>query len=274
MERNYVDRVRWAVEIAPGKSVEERKKLAKKKTYSLAVAGRTYPIEWDPMFSTNYRIVYPKEFTRGLDEWMLPKEMMETSKWKVAEGEGPSNVYYEGQCFIIAEMVSRFTVSGMCLLSDFGAMLKGGDGVSDRVFFVIGKCLYLKKVDEESIRFSMMLFQMKVFETSDWNVEIRRCVNSMTEEIYFYDGRFLEVIRISKMFFCSRRADGYASIKSLVGRAQLCKCCMKSNAVIRVWNDPILPEKKKFLCKRCFELIFYLNGGKSRYTGVEYEYMS
>ncbi|KHN68788.1 hypothetical protein CWI42_120050 [Ordospora colligata] len=274
MERNYLDRVRWAVEIAPGKSVEKRKRSMKKMTYSLVVAERTYPIEWDQMFSTNHRIIYPKGFMNGLDECMLPKEMIEASKWNVTEEDRPSNVYYEGQCFIRSEMVSRFTVSGKCLLSDFGAMLKGRDGISDKMFFAIGKRLYLKNMDEDSIRFSMMLFQTRVFDTSDWNVEIGKCLNSMTEEIYFYDGRFEEVIRISKMFFCHRRVDGYLSVKSLFGRAQLCKCCMKSNAVVKVWNDPILPDKKGFLCKRCFELIFYSDDGKSRYAGVEYEYIS
>ncbi|UYI26216.1 polygalacturonase [Encephalitozoon cuniculi] len=274
MEKNYIDRVRRALEVVPEDRIEERKRTIRNKTHSLIITERTYSINWDQTFSTNHKILYPKEFIGELgEESEYSNSVVGECGSTPIETDNPDNVYYEAQCLLGGEMVARFTISGDALLSDLAELLVGGDVLSSKVFFAIGKTIYLRDIDDNSVRFATMVFQLKVFGIKKWDIRADRCIEDISKEIHFHDGRFLKSIQITRVFFSHRKISPYISVKRLHGRAQLCKCCLKNNAGLKVINDPILPEKKKFVCKRCFELLFVDKEGNNRYDDIEVEFL-
>lgn len=263
-----MDRVRRALEVVEDGS--ERTRTSRRKEHRLAITERTYAIRWDQGFATNHRILYPRGFAgEHVKNGSGDEDVDMEGGWDGVETEHPENVYYEAQCVLRSEVVARITMSGDAMLSEIAASLVGRSSVSNRMFFVVGSTIYLRSTDEGSVRFATMMFQLRVFDIKTWDVGIGRCIEDMSKEMYFHDGRFLKSIRVGRMFFSHRRIASYVAVQHLQGRAQLCKCCLKNNAVFRVDNDPILPEKKKFLCKRCFELLFLDGEGRNRYEGVE-----
>ncbi|AFN83991.1 hypothetical protein EROM_110070 [Encephalitozoon romaleae SJ-2008] len=275
MEKNYIDRVRRALEVFPESKDEERKRRRCGKARSLIIAERTYSISWDHTFSTNYKILYPKEFVREIDKESIIKSssVIGECNGTPIETDAANNVYYEAECLLRGEVVARLTISGDTHLSDLGGFLIGSNSVSSKVFFAIEKTIYLQTIDDNSIKFATMVFQLKIFNIKKWDIRIDKCIKDISKEIYFHDGRFLKSVQIMKAFFSYRKISPYVSVKHLYGRAQLCKCCLKNNAVLKIANDPILPEKKKFICKKCFELLFLDKEGDSRYDGIEVEFL-
>ncbi|AFM99284.1 hypothetical protein EHEL_110080 [Encephalitozoon hellem ATCC 50504] len=274
MEKNYIDRVRRALEVLPEGEDEERRRTSHKKTRSLVIAERTYSVGWDHTFSTNHRILYPKEFVGEFGNESTCKNNSVIGKHNAPiELDTASNIYYEAECFLGGEVVARITMSGDIHLSEIARFLVGSDGLSSKVFFAIGKTIYLQSTDDSSIKFATMVFQLKVFNIKKWDIRIDKCIKDISKEIYFHDGRFLKSIQIVKTFFSHKSTSPYMSVKHLHGRAQLCKCCLKNNAVLKMVNDPILPEKKKFICKKCFELLFLNKEGDNRYDDIEVEFL-
>lgn len=269
-----MDRIRRALEVFP-KEWKERGKISSKKAYNLIVTERIYSIPWDRTFSTNHKILYPKEFIEGFGKEYVYEDTSVVGECNrsFTETDNPENIYYEAQCFLGEEVIAIFTMSGEALLSDLAALLTGSNNLTSKVFFVIEKTIYLKNIDESSIKFATMMFQLKIFDIKKWDFKADKCIKDISKEIYFHDGRFLNSIRITRMFFSQRRMGSYVSVKHLHGRAQLCKCCLKNNAVLKIANDPILPEKKKFICRKCFEHLFLSKEGNQRYEDVVVEFL-
>lgn len=261
MDKTYIDRVRRALEPQEHPAEEGRRR---EKRHDLRITKRMYSVPWDQTFLTNGPVLYSRAFLEGSSGGM----------WREPVDSGDSHsvfVYYEGRCRVGSEITARFTVSGDTLLSGFAAKITSSSQVPERVFFVIKETIYLRSVDESSVKFATMLFQLKAFEIKEWGVPLEQCIGDISEEIYFYDGAFSKYVCIDKIIFSHRWMGPYVAVKHLLGRAQLCKCCLKNNATMRVSHDPILPSGKKYICKRCFDLLFLDSDGRSRYEGMRVE---
>lgn len=273
MDRGYVDRVRRALEPPAGCIPKSRSTRATKK---LVISERIYPIPWDQSFSTNAPILYPRTFLGepGDAAREAPKSDRPSGIMPGEDGRKKYQVfsYYEGKCRIREEVVSKFTVSGDTLLPAFATEISNAD-LSNNVLFAVEETIYLRSVDDASMRFASMLFQLKKFNVREWNVSLDECIGNISNEMYFYDGSSSRHIHVNKVFFSHNNMKSYVSVKHLQGQAQMCKCCLRNNATIRVINDPILPDKKKCVCRRCFDLLLFDEEGKQRYSDVKYEFL-
>lgn len=260
MDRTFVDRVRRALEPSPG-SLERRREPGTAEKHVLAITRRMYSIAWDQGFLTNRELLYPADF--------LGEDAQETCD---DAGDYSVYAYYEGVCKMKGEAVARFTASGDTLLSELAERLTGSDTLPEMSFFAVEKEIYLRSLEREHVRFATMQFQLRRFDIRTWDASLETCIGNISKEIYFCDGGILKGIEISKILFLHRRRRSYVLVKHLQGRAQLCKCCLKSNAAISMLDDPILPDRKKYICKQCFNLLFLDERGAERY-GVQYEFL-
>lgn len=91
-------------------------------------------------------------------------------------------------------------------------------------------------------------------------------------EMQFFDGKHqiytVKIERINCVYAIKKIEVG-----EFYDKVTLCKGCGKNNSEVCVMDDPILPQREKYLCKKCFNLLFLDERGNVKYKDMDYKFI-
>lgn len=91
-------------------------------------------------------------------------------------------------------------------------------------------------------------------------------------DMYFFDGKKqIYAIKIERVMCVYNYVD--MEVCEVFNKVILCRACNKNNSQVQVIDDPLLPQREKYLCKKCFFKLFIGEDGNLKYENMDYKYI-